>query len=207
MHIEELLDEIIEAVDSGFNLKLFHKVICDGEKIIELSDEVKKSLPPEFESAKKITADRNKIIDSAKSWAADKKAKAEAEAHSTVSGAQAQAEDIVAKAEAQAAEIVENARLHAEQLISENNITKEATARAEELRANTISDCDVMMNATKADCEQLTQQANAWARDMREGAYNYAMGVLNDVDKCLSGSVDDVRSVRMKLESNNAVSE
>lgn len=202
MHIEELLDEIIETVDGGFNLKLFHKTIVDGEKIISLSDEVKQSLPPEFESAKKITADRNKIIDSAKSWAADKKSKAEAEAGATISDANAKADEIIAQAQAQAAAIVEDARLHAEQLISESNITKEATERAEELRRNTINDCDVMMNATKSDCDTLTQQASAWAKDMREGAYNYAMGVLNDLDKCLSGSADDVRNVRMKLEGS-----
>ncbi|MGN0444146.1 MAG: hypothetical protein ACI4F5_05975 [Acutalibacteraceae bacterium] len=202
MHIEELLDEIIETVDGGFNLRLFHKRIVDGEKIIELSDEVKKSLPPEFESAKKITADRNKIIDSAKSWAADKKARADAEANSTVADAQAKAEEIIANAQAKANSIVEDARLHAEQLISESNITKEATQRAEELRINTINDCDVMMNATKSDCDTLTQQAQAWARDMREGAYSYAMGVLSDVDRCLTGSVEDVKNVRMKLENN-----
>lgn len=202
MHIEELLDEIIETVDSGFNLKLFHKRIVDGERIIELSDEVKTSLPPEFESAKKITADRNKIIDSAKNWAADTKARADATAASTIADAQAQADDIIAKAQAQAADIIEEARLHAEQLISETNITKEATQRAEELRNNTIADCDVMMNATKSDCDALTQQAQAWARDMREGAYSYAMGVLSDVDRCLTGSVEDVKNVRMKLENN-----
>lgn len=202
MHIEELLDEIIETVDGGFNLKLFHKRIVDGDKIIDLSDEIKTSLPPEFESAKKITADRNKIIDSAKSWAADKKARADAEASSTIAEAQAQAEEIIANAQAQADGIVEDARLHAEQLISETNITKEATERAEELRRNTIADCDVMMNATKSDCDALTQQAQSWARDMREGAYSYAMGVLADLDKCISGSQEDVRNVRMKLESN-----
>lgn len=201
MHIEELLDEIIETVDGSFNLKLFHKRIVDGEKIIEIADEVKESLPPEFESAKKITADRNKIIDSAKSWAADKKSRAEEEANATVAQAQAKADEIVADAQAQAAQIVEDARLHAEQLISESNIMKEATARAEELRQNTMNDCDVMMNATKGDCDRLTQQAQAWAKDLKEGAYTYAMEVITDLDKCLNGSIDDVRRVRSKLEN------
>lgn len=202
MHIEELLDEIIETVDGGFNLKLFHKRIVDGEKIIDIADEIKTSLPPEFESAKKITADRNKIIDSAKGWAADKKARAEAEAGKTVADAQANAGEIIANAQAQAAQIIEDARLHAEQLVSDSNIMKEATDRAEELRRNTMNDCDVMMNATKNDCDALTQQASAWAKDLKEGAYTYAMGVISDLDSCLNGSIDDVRSVKAKLENS-----
>lgn len=202
MHIEELLDEIIETVDSGFNLKLFHKRIVDGDKIIESADEIKDCLPSEFESAKKITADRNRIIDSAKSWAADKKARADAEAESTIADAKARAEEIIAKAKAEADGIVEDARLHAEQLISENNITREATERAEELRRNTINDCDVMMNATRTDCDNLTLQAQNWAKDMKEGAYTYAMNVLAELDNCISGSQEDVRNVRARLESN-----
>lgn len=203
MHIEELLDEIIETVDKGFNLKLFHKRIVDGEMIIQLADEVKESFPADFESAKKITEDRHKIIESAKNWAEEKKARAQAAADNTVTSANTKAEQIISSAQAQAAAIIEDARLQADRLVSENNITIEATRNAEELRANTINDCDVLMNATKSDCDALTQQAQAWAKDMREGAYAYAMNVLDSVESCLNGSSADIRGVRAKLESND----
>ena len=205
MHIEELLDEIIDTVESGFNLKLFHRRIVDGEKVIDLSEEVRKSLPPEFESAKKITADRNRIIESAKNWANDKMSKAESDAEMIVSGAKSNAEDIVAQAQAQAASIVEEARLHAEHLISESNITKVANERAEALQRNTKEDCDILMNTTRMDCDKLAQQAKAWARDIENGAYEYAMNLIGQVDSYLSNSTDGLRETRQKLVDSKPI--
>lgn len=205
MHIEELLDEIIETVDSGFNLKLFHRRIVDGEKVIDLSEEVRKSLPPEFESAKKITADRNRIIESAKNWASEKVNKAENDAEMIVSNAKSNAADIVSQAQAQAASIIEDARLHAEQLISESNITKVANERAQELQRNTKEDCDILMNTTRMDCDKLAQQAKTWAHDIENGAYEYAMRVMGEVDNYLSNSTDGLRETRQKLVDSKPI--
>ena len=203
MHIEELLDEIVETVEDGFNLKLFHRRIVDGEKIMDLSEEVRKSLPPEFESAKKITADRNRIIESAKSWANEKVSKAESDAETIVSNAKTNAADIVSQA--QAASIVEEARLHAEQLISENNITKVANERAEALQRNTKEDCDILMNTTRVDCDKLAQQAKTWAQDIENGAYEYAMSIIGQVDNYLSNSTNDLRQTRQKLVDSKPI--
>lgn len=201
MHIEDLLDEIIETIDNGFNLKLFHKTIVDGEKVIDLSNTVRSSLPSEFESAKRITADRNKIIESAEQWAISKKNSADKEAVSIVEGATAKANSIVAQAEAQAQQIIENAQLHAEQLISENNITRVANERATNLLETTKADCDMMMSSTRADCDELTSQAKQWADDVRTGAYDYAMRMVAEVDNFLQGSVSDLRQTKGNLEN------
>ncbi|MBQ6873574.1 MAG: hypothetical protein IJO24_04650 [Clostridia bacterium] len=201
MHIEELLDEIIETIDNGFNLKIFHKTIVDGDKVIDLSNTVRSSLPAEFESAKRITADRNKIIESAEQWAISKKNSADKEAVSIVEGATAKANSIVAQAEAQAQQIIENAQLHAEQLISENNITRVANERATNLLETTKNDCDMLMNSTRADCDELTSQAKQWADDVRTAAYDYAMRMVAEVDNFLQGSVSDLRQTKGNLEN------
>ncbi len=201
MHIEDLLDEIIETIDNGFNLKLFHKTIVDGEKVIDLSNTVRTSLPAEFESAKRITADRNKIIESAEQWALSKKNSADKEAVAIVEGATAKANNIIAQAQAQAQQIIENAQLHAEQLISENNITRIANERATNLLETTKSDCDMMMNSTRADCDELTSQAKKWADDVRTGAYDYAMRMVSEVDVFLQNSVTDLRQTKGNLET------
>lgn len=201
MHIEDLLEEIIETVDNGFALKLFHKNIVDGEKIIELSNTVKSSLPAEFESAKRITADRNKIIESAEQWALSKKSAADKEANAMVDSASAKAESIIAQAQAQAQQIIESAQLHAEQLISENNITRVANERATELLETTKSDCDMLMKSTRADCDELTTQAKQWSDDIRSAAYDYATRIVNEVDEFLQNSSTDLRQTRSKLET------
>ncbi len=201
MHIEELLDEIVDTVGSGFNLRLFHKTILDGEKIVTLSDEIRTSLPPEFESAKKITANRNKILDSAEQFAQNKKAAAEKEANITIENAGAKAQSMIEDAKAQADRIIENARLHAEQLISESNITKTANERASQLLAETNNDCEAMMKATKADCDELTANAKKWSDDVRNAAYEYSMRMIGEVDNFLSVSSADLRQTKGKLEN------
>lgn len=201
MHIEELLDEIVETVDGGFNLKLFHKRIVDGDKVISITDELRASLPPEFESAKKITANRNKILDSAEQLAQNKKAAAEKEATATINSAGAQAQAMIEEAKATAAKIVEAAQLHAEQLIGESNITKTANERASQLLAQTNNDCEAMMKATKADCDELTSNAKQWSDDIRSAAYEYAMRMVGEVDNFLAASSSDLRQTKGKLEN------
>ena len=201
MHNEELIDEIIETIDSGFNLKLFHKTIVDGDKVVDLSETIRTSLPAEFESAKRITADRNKIIESAEQWAISKKTAADKEATSIVEGANANAANIIAQAEAQAKQIVENAQLHAEQLISENNITRVANERATNLLETTKNDCDMLVNSTRADCDELAAQAKQWSDDIRSAAYDYAMRMVGEVDNFLQVSVSDLRQTRGNLEN------
>jgi len=207
MHIEELLDEITETVDSGFNLKLFKKRIIDGEKVLTLTDEVKHSLPGEFESAKKITADRNQIIDSANKWANDIRSRSEAEANTHLAKAQEKVNEMIAVAKSKAEAIITQASLQAEHLISETNITKESNERAAALLAKTKEDCDILTQATRSDCDRLTGEAQKWAKDMREGAYSYAMTVLSDVERSLTGSITDVKQVKAKLQTNPQVSQ
>ncbi|MGN0463263.1 MAG: hypothetical protein ACI4GA_00990 [Acutalibacteraceae bacterium] len=201
MHIEELLDEIVETVDSGLNLKLFHKRIVNGDKVIELSDEIRTSLPPEFESAKKITANRNKIIDSAEQFAQSKKAAAEKEGAAMLESARLKAQEMLGDAKAKAERIVENAQLHAEQLVSDSSITKTANERASQLLAETNNDCEAMMKATKADCDEMTAKAKQWSDDVRNAAYEYAMRMVGEVDNFLSASSSDLRQTKGKLES------
>ena len=189
MHIEELLDEIIETVDSGLNLKLFHRRLVEGDKIIDLSEEVRTNLPSEFESAKRITADRNKIIESAESWAANKMSSAENEAGNILESADNRAKSIVADAEERARQIVENAQMRAEQLVSENNITQVAEARAAEL-----------LQRTDEDCQARTNSAKQWSSEIVTAAYNFSMSMVGEIDSHLNGSATELRKASDNIE-------
>lgn len=201
MHIEDLVQEIIDVVNDGFNLKLFHRTIVEGERIVEAANEITKNLPDEFESAKRITADREKIIQSAEQWAINKKKAAENEAAAIVDTAKRDADNMIADAEAQARYIVETAQAHAAQLVSESNITKTAHQQAQQLVDAAKADSDMMMNAARANSNELTAQAEQWANDVRTGAYEYAMRMVNEVDNYLSGSVSDLRQTKLNLEN------
>ncbi len=201
MRIEELLDEIVETVDKGFNLKLFHRRLLDGDAVISLTEEIRANFPEDFKTAEKITANRNRIIASAEEFAENKKNSATKEAEDIVASAKATGDDIVAKARAAAEDIIRNAQLQAEHLISENNITKEANERATQLLTETNNDCEAMMTATKTDCQQMRDEANEWSTGIRRAAYEYAMNMIGEIDGFLSSSSSDLRSTRNNLEN------
>ena len=205
MMIDDLVDEIMDVVEKGFNLRLFHKTIVDGGKIIELSEEIKDRFPKDFEKAQQITRDRNAIIDSAKSHAVEMVSSAEKEAKMMIENAKAEAESIVSKAQAQANGMIEDARLDAAQLVSEHNITKEANAFSEQMRIETKKDCDVMMNTTQAECAEMISNAKAWRDAIESGAYKYAMDIMQRADSCLAGSVDAIRELQQKIDDSRPI--
>lgn len=205
MIIDDLVDEIMDVVEKGFNLRLFHKNIVDGGKIIELSEEIKDRFPKDFEKAQQITKDRNMILDSAKSRAAEMVSKAENEANRMIENAKAEAENMVLKAQSQAKAMIEDARLDAAQLVSESNITKEANMFSEQMRIETKKDCDVMMNTTQAECADMISKAKAWRDAIESGAYNYAMDIMKRADDCLSGSSDSIRNLQQKIDESRPI--
>ena len=65
MNMEELLEQIDEALDDG--TKLFgRKTVVDVEKIRALIDELRLNMPSEIKQARGIVADRADIITNAK---------------------------------------------------------------------------------------------------------------------------------------------
>lgn len=205
MLIDELVDEIIDVVAKGFNLRLFHKNIVDGEKIIELAQEIKDRFPKDFENAQKITKDRNRILASAKNDAREMLQKAETDSNMMMENAKAEAESIVSNAQAQANGLVEEAQLTAAQLVSESNIAKEANAFSEQMRIATKKDCDVMINTAQAERADILNKAKAWRDAIENGAYDYAMGIMNQADDCLSKSVGVINDLKQRIDESKPV--
>lgn len=201
MRIDDLLDEILMTVEKGINLKLFHRTILEGDRIVSTVEEIRANYPDDLIAAEKITANRNRILDSAEKYAKEQKDAAVKEADSIVAGAGAKAEGIVNEAKAAAEEIIRSAQLRAEQLISESNITKTANERATQLLAETNNDCENMLNGTKADCDEMRQQAEEWSTDLKRDAYNYAMHMVGEIDSFLSASTSDLRTTKNNLEN------
>ena len=104
MNMEELLEQIDEALDDG--TKLFgRKTVVDVEKIRALIDELRLNMPSEIKQARGIVADRADIIANAKREADAVIRSAEERARAIVAE-----QEIVKMAQEKAAEIIANAQ-------------------------------------------------------------------------------------------------
>lgn len=111
MKILELLEELVEIMETGTGFPLTGKIMVNPDEILEIIKEIRKELPEEIEQAKWIKAERQKIIDEAKS-----------EYETVLRDAQRQSDiliendEITLKAKARAQEIISNAEATAKHL-------------------------------------------------------------------------------------------
>jgi erythromycin esterase-like protein len=105
--IEDLLDELSDVVDKGWNIPLTGGKTCiDGEEARQILDEIREVIPEDIRKAKAIVADRDKIIADAQREAdtvvrvAEEKAKALVNQEEVVRQAQAKANDLIMQGQA-----------------------------------------------------------------------------------------------------------
>lgn len=111
MKILELLDELEEIIETGTGLILTGKIMIDPDDVLDIIREIRSDLPEEIEQAKWIKAERQKIIEEAKT-----------EYETVLRDAQRQADiliendEITSKAKARAEDILRNAEASAKHL-------------------------------------------------------------------------------------------
>ena len=106
MRIEEVLDLLDEMIDDAWSLPLSGgRCVLDAAKVRDLIDDIRANLPIELKQAKAIVADRNEIIEGARSEAAALMRKAEKKAQALIK------EDVITKqAQAHANEMLSDAQ-------------------------------------------------------------------------------------------------
>lgn len=150
MTVEELLDELEEILQESWNLPLTGgKGFVDVNRIKDLSNEIRDTLPNELKQAKAIVADRAKIITTAKD-----------EAESIVNIAEEKAKFLVEKEE-----IVMQAKKHAEDIIleaksSSRNIKKAANDYVDDIMRRT----DEFLNINLSELRKARQELKTPAK-------------------------------------------
>ena len=144
MDVIELLGELEDLVDRGFEMPIIHKTFINKDDVLEIIGDISLQLPEELRMAKNVAADRERIL-----------ADAQKQADQIIRGAE---EKIVA-------------------LIDEHEITKQATARANEIVA----------------------KAQANSREIRLGTMKFADDILQRTQKELKVVNDTFRTDIAKL--------
>ena len=111
MDIIELLTELEEVVDKGFEFPFIKKTFINKEEVLEMLNDISLQLPEELRMSKSIVEDRQKILSDAQKQAdmiiksAEQKIVALIDEHEITKKANEEANEIIMKAQKNAREI------------------------------------------------------------------------------------------------------
>ncbi len=137
MDILHLVDRLEELFNESKPIPLTHSVVVDEDRMLEIIDQMRISIPDEVKNAQQILAQRDRVL-----------AQAQEEANRTVKLAKNKGDDIVARDA-----IVEAAQVRADQLLTQ------ARAEAEVIRVEADDYIIESLTALEAELDRLTAQA------------------------------------------------
>jgi cell division septum initiation protein DivIVA len=114
MDILHLVDRLEEVFNSGTAIPLSHKLMVDEDRVLEIIDQMRVSIPEEVKKAQQVLAQRDRILAQAQEEAARTVQLAKEKGDSLVSR-----ESLVASAQAKAEQMLQVARADAEQTRAE----------------------------------------------------------------------------------------
>ena len=117
MSIEKLLDDMENMLLEAARVPLTNKRIIEEDDIAEFIDEIRESIPKEVFEARKIVADRNKLLEDA----------------------QRESQNIIEQAKVYVAKLTDEHAITRQAEKQAEIIMNEATISAEELKMNSIS--------------------------------------------------------------------
>ena len=120
MKVLELLDEIVEIVDTSSGVPLTGKILVDAEEILEIVKEIRVELPDEIQQAQWIKEERQKILEEARK----------------------EYEKIVADEKDQAAAMIDTNEITVQSKVRADEITRIAEANVKGLKMSTYDYID-----------------------------------------------------------------
>ena len=138
MDVIEMLSELEEIIEKGFEIPIVKKTFIDKEEVLSLINDISLQLPDELRVAKSIAEDSKRIINDAQKQADAKIKEAEhkimglVDEHEITKQATANANDIISKAQKDGREIKLAAIKFADELLE--RVENDVKAMSEKLR-------------------------------------------------------------------------
>lgn len=145
MRVIDLLAELEEVVEKGNTLPFSTKALIDPEELIEIIDEIRDSLPEELTEAKKIVAERKKILFTA----------------------QSEADHIKAEAEKRLKELIDTNEITKTATTNANEIMKNANASAKALKTGTQNYADKLLYSFQLQLKEMNDKIEQNRRELK----------------------------------------
>lgn len=124
MDLLNALNELEELIETSGKIPLTRKVVINEDRILDLLDRIRTTIPEEIRQAKWIIQEREKVMNDSQKEAlrlleeAQKQVEKQADESEMVRKAKDMAEQIVARAEANAMELREGAKSYADNILT-----------------------------------------------------------------------------------------
>ncbi len=206
LDFEQLVEQMSLYVS---NAKKFffskNKRIVNGRDVDTLVQFMQEKFPQEFTKSKDIIGREATILAEAKDKSDKLIADAQNYKNETTAKSQSYYNDVVKKAKADADAIIARANNQAAELVKEHNITRMAREESERIKAETEKTVQAMIAKTTADCNEYKKQANDYAKNIVQGAYNFITSGLAGYQGIAAKNLDDINKVNMTFQQEYAV--
>lgn len=145
MELFNALNELEEIIENSIKVPMTRRVLVDEDRLLDMLDRIRTTLPEEIRQAKWIIQEREKVL---------------------------------AETKKEAGRIMEDVQKQMERRVDESEINRQAKIKAEE----TI------------------EKAENIAREIKQGAREYADELLNDLEKRIEGLMAEIRTGRAELK-------
>ena len=176
----ELLGHIRVAVEAGKSIPMTNKRIVDGDKILQMIEELEDNLPDAIQYGLQMYSERDRIM----------------------GNAEQKAINAVSSAEVRAKAMQENAREEAEQrLMDAENEARAILADAEERADHMVSESEILRRA-REEARIIKNDARVEASEVKLKATHEAYQLLSGVEEELTSAFNLVRRRRAELEGD-----
>ncbi|MBC3887621.1 hypothetical protein GH810_04790 [Acetobacterium paludosum] len=145
MRVIDLLAELEEVVEKGNTLPFSSKALIDPEELIEIIDEIRDSMPEELAEAKKIVAERKKILFTA----------------------QSEADHIKAEADKRLKELIDTNEITKTATTQANEILRNANASAKALKSGTQNYTDKLLYSFQLQLKEMNEKIEQNRRELK----------------------------------------
>ncbi|MFN2518096.1 MAG: DivIVA domain-containing protein, partial [Jatrophihabitantaceae bacterium] len=90
---DELLSELVELVETARTVPMSSSCVLPRERVLDLLDELRETMPPEMDQARRVIANRDAMLHDAHEESTSARERATAEATVLVADAQQRAEE------------------------------------------------------------------------------------------------------------------
>jgi cell division septum initiation protein DivIVA len=182
---DELLTELVELIETARALPMSSSIVVPRERVLDLLDELRETMPPEMQEARRTITARDALLREASE----------------------QAERLRQEADERAQELIDAGRVEHERLVSVTDVHRAATQEAERVRADAASHLADARAAAQRVAEQLRVDAIAYAAKLKVDADDYTDRTLAEFAETLHRAAAVAEQGRVALARRRADSE
>jgi cell division septum initiation protein DivIVA len=189
---DELLSELVEIVETARARPMSSSVVIPREKVLDLLDAIRESLPMELAEARRVLHHRDGMLAEAHVESNEIRDRAAAHADALIADTQHRSAQVVAEATAHAEQIVADGRSQHAEMVANTAVHQAAASAAAALRHSAEEYAAMTQQDADRYGAQVRAEAERWAASTCGEAEQYAGKLASDAEQYADKTLADV---------------